>query len=202
MSGHGAHAHPDNPEHKRIGVFIAVIAVLMAVVGALAKQQANEMIVKEVKASNGFAWYQSKRQRSYANDLELKRIDFELAGQVTDAQRKILEGNRGKFQAKNAEYESENKQILDGAEAERQAAQAAAHRHHLYEYAEIAMHIAIVLCSLVLLTDQKLFFRAGVLATVVGIGLAIYAGTSATHAHPPEQVPGPAGAAPAPAKGH
>lgn len=201
MSGHGAHSHSDHPEHKRIGVFIAIIAVLMAVVGALAKQQANEMIVKEVKASNGFAWYQSKRQRSYSNELELKRIEFELAGQVTDAQRKILESNRAKFQAKNAEYESENKQILEGAETERQAAQSAAHRHHLFEYAEIALHIAIVLCSLVLLTDQKLFFRAGLVATVAGLGLAIYAGTAGSHGHPAENAAPPASSA-APAKAH
>ena len=183
MSGHGAHPHPDNPEHKRIGVFIAVIAVIMAVVGAFAKQEANEMIVKEVKASNGFAWYQSKRQRSYSNELELKRIDFELAGQVTDAQRKILEGNRAKFQAKNAEYESENKQILESAQADGVAAQAAAHRHHLFEYAEIALHIAIVLCSLVLLTNRRFFFHIGVVATVVGIGLAVFAYSSGGHGH-------------------
>lgn len=197
MSGHGAHSHSSNPEHKRVGVFIAIIAVVMAVIGALAKQQANEMIVKEVKASNGFAWYQSKRQRSYSNELELKRIEFELAGQVTEAQRKILETNRTKFQAKNAEYETENKQILEGAEADRQTAQAAAHRHHLFEYAEIALHIAIVLCSLVLLTDQKLFFRAGLVATVVGIGLALYAGTVGSHGHPPVTAASSTSAAPA-----
>ncbi|WP_414660175.1 DUF4337 domain-containing protein [Horticoccus sp. 23ND18S-11] len=180
MSGHGSHSHSDKPEHKRIGVFIAIIAVVMAVIGALAKQQANEMIVKEVKASNGFAWYQSKRQRSYANELELKRIEFELAGPATGAQRKILEANKARFLTKNSEYEIENKQILDGAEADRVAAQSAAHRHHFYEYAEIALHIAIVLCSLVLLTEQKVFFRVGIAATLIGIGLAIFAGTSGT----------------------
>jgi hypothetical protein len=183
MSGHGAHSHSDNPEHKRIGVFIAVLAVFMAVVGAFAKQEANAMILQEVKASNGFAWYQSKRQRSYSNELEIKRIEFELAGQVTEAQRTMLNGNRAKFQAKNAEYETENKQILDSAQADRDSAIIAAHRHHLFEYAEIALHIAIVLCSLVLLTDQKIFFRAGILATIVGLGFAIFAYNTSSPSH-------------------
>lgn len=178
MSGHGAHSHSDNPEHKRIGIFIAIIAVVMAIISACASQQANDMIVKEVKASNGFAWYQSKRQRAYLNELEVKRIDFELAGQVTDAQRKMLESNRAKYLAKNAEYEAENKDILDAAEADRDAAHASAHKHHWYEYAEIALHIAIVLCSLVLLTDQRMFFRLGLAATIAGLGLAIFAYTS------------------------
>lgn len=199
MSGHGSHSHPDNPEHKRIGVFIGVIAVIMAIVGAFAKQEANEMIMKEVKSSNGFAWYQSKRQRAYVNELEVKRIDFELAGQVTDAQRKLLETNRAKFLAKNAEYETENKDILVAAEADRDAGQTAAHKHHWYEFAEIALHIAIVLCSLVLLTNQRFFFHAGIAATVVGIALAVLAYRTGGHA-PEKSAPAtPPAAAPAPA---
>jgi hypothetical protein len=197
MSGHGSHAHSDNPEHKRIGIFIGVIAVIMAVVGALAKQQANEMIVKEVKASNGFAWYQAKRQRAYLNELEVKRIDFELVGQINDAQRKVLETNRAKFLAKNVEYEAENKEILHSAEVDRDAAQTAAHKHHWFEFAEIALHIAIVLCSLVLLTNQRVFFHTGIAATLVGIGLAIFAYGVGPHAAPAPS-PAPA-AAPAPA---
>ena len=58
---------------------IAILAILLAVVSALGNEQDNEKIVKQIEASNGFAWYQSKRQRSYANDLELKRIEFEQA---------------------------------------------------------------------------------------------------------------------------
>ena len=189
MSGHGVPHHAANAEHKRIGIAIAVIAVVVAVVTALANNEANRMIVKEVqasnkevKASNGFAWYQAKRQRSYLNDLEIKRIDFELAGNVNEAQRKLLEGHKAKLTAKNAEYETEGKVIIAeaeaeraGAEAERTAAATAAHRHHWFEYAEILLHIAVVLCSLTLLTDQKVFFRLGIAATVGGALLTVAA---------------------------
>lgn len=133
------------------------------------------MIVKEVKASNGYAWYQAKRQRSYANELELKRIEFELAGTPTDAQRKIIEEQKSKLAAKNAEYETENKDILVIAEADRTAAETAAHKHHWFEFSEICLHIAVVLCSLVLLTEVKVFFQLGVGVTVIGLCLAAYA---------------------------
>ncbi len=108
MSGHGIPHHAENAGHKKIGIVIAIIAVAMAVVTALANNEANKMIVKEVQSSNGFGWYQSKRQRSYLNELELKRIDFELAGGVSEAQRKLLEQQQAKLTAKNAEYEGEN----------------------------------------------------------------------------------------------
>lgn len=174
MSGSLPH-HAENPEQKRIGIFISVLAVIMAIVAALAHQQANQMIVKEVKASNGYAWYQAKRQRSYANELELKRIEFELAGTPTEAQRKIIEVQKSKLTAKNAEYETENKEILVLAEADRTAAETASHKHHWFEFSEICLHIAVVLCSLVLLTEMKVFFRFGLFITVVGLGLAAYA---------------------------
>lgn len=199
MSGHGVPHHAANEEHKRVGIVIAIIAVGMAVVTALAHNEANKMIVKEVqasnkqvKASNGFAWYQAKRQRSYLNDLEIKRIDFELAGSVNEAQRKLLEGQKTKLAAKNVEYEAEGKGIIAdaeadraSAEADRTAATAASHRHHWFEYAEILLHIAVVLCSLTLLTEQKLFFRLGLAATVGGFLLTVAAFNMKPHAPNP-----------------
>lgn len=211
MSGHGVPHHAANDEHKRIGIFIGVLAVIMAVIGAFAKGQANEMIVKEiqasnkeVKASNGFAWYQAKRQRSYLNDLELKRIEFELAGTANEAQKKLLEGQKLKLTGKNTEYEAEGKVIIAEAEAERASAEAdrtaattAAHKHHWFEYGEISLHIAVVLCSLVLLTDQKIFFKIGLFATVVGVLLAVAAFFKAGHHEAEHPAAAPTTSAPA-----
>jgi Ca2+/Na+ antiporter len=195
MAGHGVPHHAEKESHKQIGIVIAVIAVVMAIITALANQQANTVIVKEVQASNGFAWYQAKRQRSYLNELELKRIDVELAGAPTDAQRKLLEDQKAKLKAKNAEYEGENKDILSKAEADKKSAELAAHKHHWLEYSEILLHIAVVLCSLTLLTDQQLFSRLGIGATVVGLLLAAMAWKEKPHADPK---PAPAAATNAP----
>jgi hypothetical protein len=172
MSGHGVPHHAENAAQKRIGIFIALLAVVMAVVAALATQQANEMIVKEIKSSNSFAWYQAKRQRSYVNELEIKRMEMELAGTPTEGQRKLFESQAARLTAKNSEYETENKDILRGAEQDRDEADVAGHKHHRFEYSEIALHIAVVLCSLVLLTEQAMFFRLGIVATLIGVGLA------------------------------
>ena len=199
MSEHGVPHHAANAEQKKIGIAIAIIAVVVAVVTALANNEANKMIVKEVqasnkevKASNGFAWYQAKRQRSYLNDLEIKRIDFELAGSANEAQRKLLEGQKTKLSAKNTEYEAEGKVIIADAEANRVSAETdrttatnAAHKHHRFEYAEILLHISVVLCSLTLLTDQRLFYRLGLAATVGGVILTLAAFN--IKPHPPDQ---------------
>lgn len=167
--------HAENPEQKRIGIFISVLAVIMAIVSAATGQKANLMIADEVKASNGFAWYQAKRQRTFVNELEIKRIDYELAGTPTEAQRKMIEAQKVKIAAKNAEYEAENQGILTEANASKTAAAVAEHQHHWFELSEICLHIAVVLCSLVLLTELQIFLKLGALVTVIGLALAGYA---------------------------
>ena len=175
MSEHGGVPHhAESKEQKRIGIVIAIIAVFMAVVGALVNNAANDMIVKEVQSSNGFAWYQAKRQRSYLNEVEIRRIEIELNGNPTDAQRKLLEESHVKLKAKNAEYEKENDDIRKSAVADKREAELSEYRHHHYEYGEILLHIAIVLCSLTLLTESKLFFKLGLVATAAGIVLAMW----------------------------
>jgi hypothetical protein len=174
MSGTSVPHHAENQQQKRVGIIIAVIAVVMSIVAALANYEANHMIVKEVQSSNGFAWYQFKRQRSYMNELELKRIEVDLNGTPTDAQRKLLQDAMAKLKTKNAEYEKETDEIRSKAEEDKGDADAAAHRHHRFEYSEILLNIAVVLCSLTLLTEAKVFFRMGMLATLAGLLLAVW----------------------------
>lgn len=164
--------HHATDEHKRIGIFIAVLAVIMAMISALAKTEANQIIVKEVQAANGFAWYHAKRERAALNELELRRAEFELAGNPTEAQRKVLEQARAELSAKNAEYEKKDEKILADAKADKEATEVAEHKHQRLEYAEICVHIAVVLSSITLLTDIKLFFHLGIVATIVGVVLA------------------------------
>src|SRR4051812_49649288 len=99
--------HTEKEVHKRVGIFIAAVAVIMAVISALARNAANEIIVQEVQASNGFAWYQAKRQRGYMTELEIRRARYELAGNLAPAQRKQLEENTAGLEQQNAKYAKE-----------------------------------------------------------------------------------------------
>jgi hypothetical protein len=164
--------HVAKDEHKRIGVFIAVLAVLMALISSLGKNQANQMIIKEVQVSNGFAWYQAKRERMHLNELEIRRAEFELAGNPNEAQKQALIETKSKLKAKNAEYEKQAEEIKAKADEATAAADLADHKHHWFEYGEICMHIAVVLCSLTLLTDLKIFYHLGIAATLAGLLLA------------------------------
>ena len=201
MSEHLPH-HAENPQQKQIGIFISVLAVIMAIVSAITNQQANQTIAKKVESSNGFAFYQAKRQRSFVNDVELKRIEFELAGTPSEAQRKLVEAQKADIVKENAKYKAENDGILAKAKADQAAAEVAEHKHHWFEISEICLHIAVVLCSLVLLTELRIFLRLGIVITVVGLAIAGFAQFGNHSHHAAEGEHAPADAKPASASGH
>jgi hypothetical protein len=189
MSG-GAHiphgGHSGHQHEKQIGLVIAVIAVIMAIIGAFAKDAANTRITAEVRASNQYAWYQSKRIRVAMNDLTIKQLDIQLQGpNVTDAQKESIAKLQGSLKKKNDEYEVENKEILAEADKLKAQAEDAAHKYHGYEQAEIFLQIAVVLCSVTLLTHSMIFLYGGIALTAIGLlvgGKAYLGGHHEPHA--------------------
>lgn len=174
--------HAENPQQKKVGIFISVLAVIMAIVSAVTNKQANEMLAKKVESSNGYAFFQAKKQRSHINEIEIKRLDYELAGLPTEAQRELIKNEKADLVKANKDYEPEMKKIRSDADADKTAAELAEHRHHWFELSEICLHIAVVLCSLVLLTEMKVFLRLGIIVTVAGLAIAGYA-QFANHSH-------------------
>lgn len=164
-----------NKEDKKVGIKIAIIAVVMAIVSSYGKNAANDMIINEVKASNGYAWYQAKRIRGALNDQAVSQIDLDLLGSPTDAQREAMLKLKKKLQEKNAEYKKENDDILKEADTTKAEAALAGKKNDAFDRAEIALQVAVVLCSLTLLTGSSVFSRAGVGLAAIGVMLAVMA---------------------------
>jgi hypothetical protein len=162
---------------KQIGITIAIIAVLMAIVGSLGHNAANDMIVNEVKSSNAFAWYQAKRQREYLDDIELRRIAVELAGNPAPAQRDALVRLASELGQRNQEYRAETERIQAEAKQFGLEARVSAARNDGFDPSEILLQVAVVLCSLTLLTESKVFIRIGLVVALAG---AVFGGLAFT----------------------
>lgn len=158
-----------------IGLTIAIIAILLAVVSNLGKDEDNEKIVKEVKSSNNFAWYQSKRIRAGMNELAIEQMKIDAAGAVSDAQRAAMQKLEAKLLAKNTDYAGENDKILKEAEQLKKEAEHSALVGDRYNKAEIFLQIAVVMCSITLLTKRRGFFFVGIALCLVGIGIGVSA---------------------------
>jgi hypothetical protein len=186
--------HPEGRKNEKpVGILIAIVAVVLAVIGSLGNNAANDRIVAEVKSSNGFSWYQAKRQREALNDLELKRIGVELASSPSPGRREALERLQQELLSKNREYKVENAGILATAEADRTAARIHGDRNDGFDRAEILLQVAVVLCTLTLLVESRIFLRIGLVVALVGMGVG-----ARTHLGPTPPEPAAAAAGPVP----
>ena len=162
--------HGEGGKHEKpVGIVIAVLAVIMAFFGSLGNNAANERIANEVQAANGFAWYQAKRQRAYTGELEIKRLSIELLGNRNDEQKAAIEKFIAELKAKSEGYDKQEAEIQAKARKNAAEAKVYAERNDGFDHAELALQVSVVLCTLTLLTNSKLFMRAGLVVAAGGI---------------------------------
>ncbi len=154
-----AHAGID----RTIGVTMAIVAAFLATVTLMGHRLHTEETVVQTKSADGWAYYQAKNSRShmYAADAQLA----ELIGPQGAAVAKIwrTKADEEKQQADEVRHENE---ALD------RETQATARRATFFDAAEICLEIAIVLCSISLLTSNLLYWRVSFAGTLAGLVIA------------------------------
>jgi hypothetical protein len=150
--------------HQRtVGVTTAIVAALLAAVTLMGHRLHTEEIVLQTKAADGWAYYQAKNTRSqmYAADAKLA----ELAGTngATVASTWSAKADQEHKQADDIRKENEERDTETVV---------IAHRASYFDAAEVCLEVAIVLCSLALLADNKFFWKISFIGTVTGVGLA------------------------------
>ena len=184
-AGHAAHAGGFD---RKVAVTVAIIAAVLAGVAMLGHRKHNNTLIHktvkgqlEVKESNTWAQYQSKRLRQQMDILQIQTLT-----RLPKPGPRLLEGQDdpevAKLKEEVARYKTELVELQDqakGVQKEVAAANAQAeHTHHQanwLDFAHLAVELGLVICSLAILTKRKLFWLVGIGVTVVGIGLAAYA---------------------------
>src|SRR5262249_40947085 len=155
LSPMDAHELSDTAEHvhrpldRVIGVTMAVVAACLAVVTLMGHRLHTEEVVLQTKAADGWAYYQAKngRYHMYTTDAHLARlIGPQGASAAADWTKKADDERQ---QAEDIRKDSEH---LDAE------TQAAARRANYFDAAEICLEVAIVLCSIALLTGARIFW--------------------------------------------
>jgi hypothetical protein len=160
--------------HERIvGLIIAAIAVVLAIVSSIGHTTQNEQILAHVDASDQYNFYQAKKERSFALQLQTDALALN-----TDR------GTPNKLQAYtklNADYAKQQAKLADdmkGIQAKgddfMKEAERLEKKAHILDLGEIALQISIVLCSITILTEQRLFVVMGVCTAAAGIVVALW----------------------------
>jgi uncharacterized protein DUF4337 len=158
----------ENPSLAPISVTMAILAVCVAVVSLLGHRSHTEELLTQNRATDQWAYYQAKNIRLHNYDMGLDvlpLIDFkdkDQAGKV-----------REKYQAQVDRYTKEQAEIEEQAkdfEAESARAQRKADR---FDMGEVFLEIALVICSLALLSRKKVFWYLGMISGLAGLGVAV-----------------------------
>ena len=164
---HAEHAKHD-PTMAPVSLTMAVLAVLVATVSLLGHRAHTEEVVLETKVADQWAYYQAKNIRRHTDELF---ADLSSVMATTDAAGAAKLGE--KYRAEADRYRDEQKDL--DAEARRLAEESSHERRRgdRYDLAEVLLEVALVVTSITLLSGRKLFWQAGIIFAVVGIGLAV-----------------------------
>ncbi|HYL93304.1 MAG TPA: DUF4337 domain-containing protein [Alphaproteobacteria bacterium] len=173
------HAHESGS--KRIGLTMAIVAVLLATTTMLSHRAHTEEVVLKGDANDQWSYYQAKNIRAhmYAADAKIVALlpeGKELAQEFAEMAKQEKEGLPAKGSAP----------AKDGAEKIQDRARERDKETHLtglkanyFDAAELFLEISIVLCSIALLAEMKAIWRVSFITTAIGIlvaarGLLLY----------------------------
>jgi hypothetical protein len=123
----------------------------------------TEETVEQTKAADGWAFYQAKNGRfhMYAADAKLAELLGPQGASIAKEWRKKAEEEKA-----DAETIRHDNEKLD------EETHTIARRATFFDASEICLEVAIVLCSVALLTGTLFFWRLSFLGTAVGVVVA------------------------------
>ncbi|HUS05507.1 MAG TPA: DUF4337 domain-containing protein [Bryobacteraceae bacterium] len=157
---------PPDPTGKRIGVLAALIAVLLAAVTIQSHRTHTEAVVLKSEENDQWSFYQSKRIKQHT--IELGTDLLHVMAPVNEATAGVLK----RYQADLKKYESDSEKIKEAAVRKEEECVAAEHRALRYDLGEGFLELALVLCSLYFISRKRLFPSVGIIAAILGAGIA------------------------------
>ena len=99
---------PDIPDgNKRIGLLIALLALLLAFSEMGNKQSEAESVAKNIESANLWAFFQAKTIRRTSTQLAAENAQLQMVGVPDPAQRAAYEAQIKRWRDAAARYESE-----------------------------------------------------------------------------------------------
>lgn len=175
-------ADNQNARHrdKRIGVYIGILAVILAICTMGGGNAAQDAMIKNIEASNTWAFFQAKNARRHAVRLSSDQLDIMLKATpaVPDDAKKTIQDKLAEYreQEKKLTSDPEHKEGLDELFTKGKALEAARNealkRGPYFDYGQALLQIAIVLASIAIIS--------GGMALLAGSGIVGILGAIAT----------------------
>jgi len=168
------HAHRSG--EKGIGLTMALVAVMLAMATLLSHRAHTEEGVIQGERNTLWVNYDAKRTDSRMYDAAAKLAALlpngqELAAELKEKSKSEREGEPAKNGAPAKEGTDKIREHALELDAEMKLTQ---RRASYYDATELFLEISIVLCSIALLAEMKLFWKLSFITTVIGLGVALW----------------------------
>jgi Domain of unknown function (DUF4337) len=161
MEAHEASEHGENPLVMPAAVTLSILAVLVAIATLLGHRAATEELLLQTQATDQWALYQARNIRLH----EMQSV-ADMLGAFAPVDKEKAAALQQKYMGEVDRYTREKNEAGDEAkklEAERDLM---GRREDRYDAGEVILEIALIVCSLTLLTKKRVFWASG-----VGLGL-------------------------------
>jgi hypothetical protein len=169
IEGHGGHAgHGDNPLVIPVSITMSVLAVLLAAVTLLGHRAHTEQLLLEGQATNQWAYYQAKNGR-----MNQDQIFADLLAVAAVADKEKGAALRAKYLKEVERYASDKDEISEKANELEKELNLYRKRADHFDAGEGILEFGLIICSLTLLTNKKLFWFSGVVIGAAGVIVAL-----------------------------
>ena len=158
--------HSDNPLMVPVAVTLSILAVLVAIATLLGHRAASEEILLQTKASDQWAYFQAKNIRLH----EMESV-ADMFATLAPADKEKAAALREKYVQEAQRYEKDKDQISEQARELEKEREVAGKRADRFDAGEVVLEIALIICSLTLLTKKKGFWLSGIALGVVGLAI-------------------------------
>jgi hypothetical protein len=159
------------PDEKRVALTIAILAVVLSFVGNLGDNAKTEAVIKTNEASNQWGYFQAKGIKGQLSAMQGELLSAIAAEKSGD---KIAQRADG-WNAESKRYEDEKAGIKKRAEELGQEAARCGLVNDRCDHASLLLQVAVVLCSVSILSGWRPFWWMGIGLGGVGAILGVSA---------------------------
>jgi len=151
-----------------VAVTLSILAVLVAIATLFGHRAATEELYLQTKATDQWSFYQAKNMRLHAMQSVADLLDT-----LEPVQKEKAEAVRGKYLQEAERYRQEMDGIGEQAKEFEKERELVGRREDRFDASEVVLEIALIICSLTLLTRKKFFWYSGIGLGVAGLGVMI-----------------------------
>ena len=151
-----------------VTVSMAVLAVFAAVVTLMGERVHADAMIAQTKAADQWAQYQAEkiRQRSY-------EVFMDQLGVFTLQDPAKVGDLKSKYGKEISHYDQETKDVSNQATGTEAEVAVLLRRSNWFDFGDVLLESGLVICSITLLTGNRMYWYIGMLSGAAGILLAL-----------------------------